>query len=103
VFQKERRPLGLRRSKPIIDIGNGGAKTKVVTTSIPTPEPWVRAISDLRLPSIADQRLQALMDRNNDGLLLPDEKEELAAFAAWSEEVSLLRAEAFQLLGLRPA
>jgi hypothetical protein len=71
--------------------------------SIPTPEPWVRAICDLRLPPLADQRLQSLMDRNNEGLLLPSEKEELAAFAEWSEEISVLRAEAFQLLGLRPA
>ena len=43
------------------------------------------------------------MDRNNEGLLLPSEKEELAAFAEWSEEISVLRAEAIQLLGLRPA
>ncbi len=86
-----------------IDFRVNWHKIERVTTSIPTPESWVRAISDLRLPPIADQRLQALMDRNNDGLLLPNEKEELAAFAAWSEEVSLLRAEAFQLLGLRPS
>ena len=43
------------------------------------------------------------MDRNNHGLLQPAQKQELAALAAWSEEISLLRAEALQLLGRRPA
>jgi hypothetical protein len=43
------------------------------------------------------------MDRNNEGLLQPSEKDELAALAALSEEISLLRAEALHLLGRHPA
>jgi hypothetical protein len=43
------------------------------------------------------------MDRNNEGLLQPAEKDELAALAALSEEISLLRADALHLLGKRPA
>lgn len=43
------------------------------------------------------------MDRNTEGLLQPAEKEELSALAALSEEISLLRAQALQLLGRHPA
>ena len=71
--------------------------------TIAAPETWIRAVGDLRLPPETDSHLQKLMERNNDGLLQPSEKEELAALAAWSEEVSLLRAEALQLLGESPA
>ncbi len=71
--------------------------------TIPAPETWIRSIGDLRLPPETDRHLQELMDRNNDGLLQPAQKQELAALAAWSEEISLLRAEALQLLGRRPA
>jgi hypothetical protein len=70
--------------------------------TIAAPEPWVRSVSDLHLPPRADQRLQDLMDRNNDGLLNEVERAELAALAEWSESVSLLRAEALQLLGTAP-
>jgi len=43
------------------------------------------------------------MDRNNEGILQPSEKEDLAALAALSEEISILRAQALQLLGKHPA
>lgn len=71
--------------------------------TIPAPETWIRSIGDLHLPPETDRLLQDLMDRNNDGLLQPAQKQELAALAAWSEEISLLRAEALQLLGCQPA
>ncbi len=56
----------------------------------------------LRLPAKADRRLQELMDRNNDGLLSQGEREELEALAELSEQLSLVRAEALQILGTRP-
>ena len=74
-----------------------------MSATVSAPEPWVRSIGDLRLPPQADKRLQELMDRNNEGLLDDGERAELAALAEWSEEVSLLRAEALQLLGRQPA
>ncbi len=74
-----------------------------MTATIPAPETWIRSIGELRLPPETDKHLQDLMDRNNDGLLHPSQKQELAALAAWSEEISLLRAEALHLLGQRPA
>jgi hypothetical protein len=43
------------------------------------------------------------MDRNNDGLLTPVERRELTALVEWSENVSLIRAQALQLLGKKAA
>lgn len=71
--------------------------------TIAAPASWIESISDFRLPSQTDQQLQTLMDRNNEGILLDAEKEQLAALAALSEEISLLRAQALQLLGRQPA
>ena len=69
---------------------------------IAAPVDWIKSVGNLRLPPKADQRLQDLMDRNNEGLLSAGEREELAALAEWSEQVSLVRAEAWELLGTRP-
>ena len=71
--------------------------------TIAAPASWIESISNFRLPAQTDRQLQSLMDRNTNGILQPPEKEELAALAALSEEISLLRAQALQLLGRRPA
>jgi len=42
------------------------------------------------------------MDRNNEGLLTDSEREELEALAELSEKLSLVRAEALQILGKAP-
>ena len=63
---------------------------------------WVESVGDLRLPAKAGQRLQELMDRNNEGLLREGELQELEALAELSERLSLVRAEALQILGKRP-
>ena len=49
------------------------------------------AVAAARLPAATDQRLQELMDRNNEGKLSPNERGELESLAAWSEMLSLLR------------
>ena len=59
-------------------------------------------VGDLRLPTKADERLQQLMDRNNEGALSAAERGELEALAELSERLSLVRAEALQLLGRGP-
>ena len=63
---------------------------------------WVEAVGNLQFPLKADRRLQELMDRNNEGLLQPTEKEELEALVELSERLSLVRGEALQILGKRP-
>ena len=66
---------------------------------IEAPESWVESVGQLTLPKRADLHLQELMDRNNEGLLTPAEREELESLVEWSEQVSLLRAQALRILG----
>ena len=69
---------------------------------ISAPVDWIESVGNLRFPSKADRRLQALMDRNNEGLLTEGEREELEALAELSERLSLVRAEALQILRKQP-
>ena len=73
-----------------------------MSSTIPAPTDWIATIGDLRLPTKADGRLQQLMDRNNEGALTAPEQEELEALVELSERLSLVRAEALQLLGREP-
>jgi hypothetical protein len=69
---------------------------------VEAPVEMVEAVADLRLPPKADQRMQYLMDRNNDGLLTADQKEDLEALVELSESLALVRAKALRLLGRKP-
>jgi hypothetical protein len=73
-----------------------------MSTTIEAPSEWVETIGELRLPIKTDIRLQQLMDQNNQGQLSRAEREELEALVELSERLSLVRAEALQLLGRRP-
>ena len=73
-----------------------------MNTTIDAPVEWVETIGQLRLPSKADDRLQQLMDRNNEGELAAGEREELESLVELSERLSLVRTEALLLLGRRP-
>ena len=59
-------------------------------------------VAGLRFPAKADRRLQVLMDRNNEGLLSPDQREEMESLVELSESLALIRAKALHLLGRRP-
>ena len=71
--------------------------------TVDAPLQWVESITMLRLPEQADQRLQDLMDRNNEGQLSEQERADLAALAELSERLSLVRAGALHLLGRKPS
>jgi len=73
-----------------------------VVTTIDAPLQWVETVASLKLPDQADRQLQYLMDRNNEGKLTEQERADLAALAELSERLSLVRAEALQLLGRKP-
>jgi hypothetical protein len=73
-----------------------------MSTTIAAPPDCVEAVGRLHFPSKADRRLQELMDRNNEGLLGPSQREELEAPVELSEQLSLVRGEALQILGKRP-
>jgi hypothetical protein len=66
---------------------------------VEAPVEMMEAVAALRLPPHADRWLQTLMERNNNGTLTAGEREELAALAELSESISLVRADALQLLG----
>jgi hypothetical protein len=74
-----------------------------MATVVEAPLKMVEAVAALRLPAKADQRLQILMDRNTEGTLGPEEKEELEALAELSQTISLVRAEALHVLGRKPS
>ena len=65
-----------------------------MTTVVEAPLTMVEAVAALRLPPKSDQRLQVLMDRNTDGALRTEEKEELEALVELSETIALVRAQA---------
>jgi hypothetical protein len=73
-----------------------------MSATISAPRKWVKSVSALRLPRRADQRLQALMDRNTEGELSQSERAELESLVELSERLSLIRAEALHLLGQTP-
>ena len=73
-----------------------------MSTTIDAPLEWVESVGSLRLPAKADQRLQELMDRNNEGLLTDTERADLESFVELSERLSLVRDEAIHLLGREP-
>ncbi|MCA9195077.1 MAG: hypothetical protein KDB03_25070 [Planctomycetales bacterium] len=67
--------------------------------TIDVPLRWVEDVATLVLPEKANQHLQQLMDRNNEGLLSDQERTGLAALVELNERLSLVRAEALHLLG----
>ena len=56
-------------------------------------------VSTLQLPEKAEMYLQQLMDRNNEGLRIEQERMGLAALADLSEHQPLVRAKALRPLG----
>jgi hypothetical protein len=75
---------------------------ETMSTLVSAPLDWVESIGDLRLPSRADDRLQDLMDRNNEGELNAAERAELEVLVDLSQRLALVRCEALQLLGRTP-
>jgi len=73
-----------------------------MATVVEAPVTLVEAVAALRLPPRADQHLQGLMDRNTEGALTAEEKEELEALVELSETISLVRAQALRVLGRTP-
>ncbi len=73
-----------------------------MSSTIDAPLEWVETVGDLRLPPKANQRLQQLMDRNNEGSLTESERVDLETLVEVSERLSLVRAEALHLLGRKP-
>lgn len=69
-----------------------------MTETVAAPVDLLEGVAHLRLPPWANNRLQQLMDANNEGRLSSSDRELLADLAEWSESLSLLRAQALQAL-----
>ena len=70
--------------------------------TVSAPVEWIEFVSDLRLPPRANERLQQLMHRNTEGRLTESERAEMETLVELSEQLSLVRAQALQLLGRKP-
>lgn len=73
-----------------------------MSSVVEAPVNLIESVADLRFPPRADARVRALMDRNTNGLLSPDEKAELEAWVEVSENIALVRARALRVLGRAP-
>jgi hypothetical protein len=71
-------------------------------TAILEPINFFETLAALRLPAETDQLLQELMDRNNEGSLTVAERRQLESLAELSETISLVRAQALQILQRQP-
>ena len=69
---------------------------------VQAPREMVEEVASLRFPPRADRLLRVLMDRNNDGLLTAEEREEMESLVELSESLSVVRAKALHLLGRQP-
>lgn len=65
------------------------------------PVELVEAMASLRFTPKTNQQMQRLMDRNTEGSLTPEEKEQLESLVELSESMSLISARARALLTRR--
>ena len=65
---------------------------------VPVPREALEALTAFRFPPKLDRHMQDLMDRKNDGLLTPCEREELERLVELSEDLALQRAQVHSLL-----
>jgi hypothetical protein len=73
-----------------------------MSTIIEAPHAMVEAVAGLRLPPRSDRRLQRLMNRNTEGQLTAEEREELESLVELSETIGLVRSQALRVLGRVP-
>lgn len=69
---------------------------------VEAPVELVESVAAMQFPPKADARLRWLMDRNTNGQLTADEREELDGWVELSESMALVRAQALKLLGRKP-
>ena len=84
------------------DFESGADQQLARLAQIETPHQLMEAIAAFRFPPLTNERMQRLMDRNNEGELSEVEREELAALAELGTSISLLKAHAMRLLGRKP-
>ena len=71
-------------------------------STVSAPVARIESVAEIRLPPRSDRRLRLLMERNTEGLLTAEERDELESLVEWSESISLMRAQALHVLGRKP-
>lgn len=72
-----------------------------MSRTVEIPVEFLEEMAHLEFPASTQQALSRLMDKNNEGKLSQDEREELRALVDLNERVSLLKGRAKLLLGER--
>jgi hypothetical protein len=73
-----------------------------MSTIVEAPRAMVESVANLRLPPKTDRRLQELMNRNTNGNLTPQKRDDLEALVELSETIAIVRAQALHVLGQTP-
>jgi len=70
--------------------------------TIQAPFEYIEEIANLRFPAATQEKLRDLMDRNTEGRLSHDERQNLLALVELSEQLALIRGQAKVLLQSPP-
>ncbi len=73
-----------------------------MSVMVQAPIDLMEELVDLRFPPKTDARLQYLMDRNTEGQLTTEEREELEYLVELNEKITLVRTRALRVLGRTP-
>lgn len=73
-----------------------------MTAIAQTADEVLDELASLRLPDRTIQKLQDLMDSNNEGQLTETERSDLESLVELSERIAILRGKALILLGRKP-
>lgn len=71
---------------------------EAMAQTIEIPIQFLEEMANFQFPGSTQERLDCLMDKNNEGLLEEDERQELWALVDINERVSLLKGKALLLL-----
>ena len=69
-----------------------------MSQTIEIPIQFLKEMANFQFPSSTQERLDQLMDKNNEGLLEENERKELWALVYFNERVSLLKGQAQSFL-----
>ncbi|MBI2920224.1 MAG: hypothetical protein HYY18_03960 [Planctomycetes bacterium] len=66
--------------------------------TIEAPFEYIEELANLEIPAVTQGKLRDLMDRNTEGKLSEDERQNLQALVELSEQLALIRGQAKVLL-----
>ncbi len=70
-----------------------------MSKTVEAPSDFMEELADFKFPPSTQRRLTQLMDKNNEGTLTAEEREDLKALVEISERMALLKGRAMLILG----